>query len=150
MDILESNGMTPLPPYIKRRANSEDSRRYQTVYAKKEGAVAAPTAGLHFTDEILDQIRGRGVDIGELTLHVGAGTFAPLRSEQMELKKLHEEYFEIDQKLCEQIKATKLNGGRIIAVGTTVVRGLESMMQNNVIQPINGNCLLYTSPSPRD
>ena len=146
VDILELNGMTPLPPYIKRRANSEDSRRYQTVYAKKEGAVAAPTAGLHFTDEILDQIRGRGVDIGELTLHVGAGTFAPLRSEQMELKKLHEEYFEIDQKLCEQIKATKLNGGRIIAVGTTVVRGLESMMQNNVIQPINGKTDIFITP----
>ena len=97
-------------------------------------------------DEVLDQIRGRGVDIGELTLHVGAGTFAPLRSEQMELKKLHEEYFEIDQKLCEQIKATKLNGGRIIAVGTTVVRGLESMMQNNVIQPINGKTDIFITP----
>ncbi len=143
MDILESNGMTPLPPYIKRRANSKDSRRYQTVYAKKEGAVAAPTAGLHFTGEILDQIRGKGVDIGELTLHIGAGTFSPLRSEQLELRKLHEEYFEINQKLCEQIKASKLKGGRIVAVGTTVVRGLESMMQNNEIQPINGKTDIF-------
>jgi len=145
-EILESNGLTPLPPYIKRSANSEDSRRYQTVYAKKEGAVAAPTAGLHFTDDILDEIKRRGIDIGELTLHVGAGTFAPLRSEQMELKKLHEEYFEIDQRLCDQIKISKANGGRIIAVGTTVVRGLESMMQKNEIQPINGNTDIFITP----
>ena len=146
MDILQSNGLTPLPPYIKRSANSEDSRRYQTVYAKKEGAVAAPTAGLHFTDDILDEIKQRGIDIGELTLHVGAGTFAPLRPEQMELKKLHEEYFEIDQRLCDQIKSSKANGGRIIAVGTTVVRGLESMMQKNEIQPINGKTDIFITP----
>ena len=146
MDILQSNGLTPLPPYIKRSANSEDSRRYQTVYAKKEGAVAAPTAGLHFTDDILDEIKQRGIDIGELTLHVGAGTFAPLRPEQMELKKLHEEYFEIDQRLCDQIKTSKANGGKIIAVGTTVVRGLESMMQRNKIQPINGKTDIFITP----
>ena len=109
MDILYSDGLTPLPPYIKRGPNEEDRNRYQTVFAKKEGAVAAPTAGLHFTTAILDEIREKGISIGERTLHFGAGTFAPLRYEQIESKKLHEEYFEVDQKLCEQIKAATVS-----------------------------------------
>lgn len=146
MDILYSDGLTPLPPYIKRGPNEEDRNRYQTVFAKKEGAVAAPTAGLHFTNDILDEIREKGISIGELTLHVGAGTFAPLRDEQIESKKLHEEYFEVDQKLCEQIKAAKANDGRIIAVGTTVVRALESLMQKNGIQPINDKTDIFITP----
>ncbi len=146
MDILYSDGLTPLPPYIKRGPNEEDRNRYQTVFAKKEGAVAAPTAGLHFTNDILDEIKEKGTSIGELTLHVGAGTFAPLRSEQIESKKLHEEYFEVDQKLCEQIKAAKANDGRIIAVGTTVVRALESLMQKNGIEPINDKTDIFITP----
>ncbi|MED6343503.1 MAG: tRNA preQ1(34) S-adenosylmethionine ribosyltransferase-isomerase QueA [Pseudomonadota bacterium] len=146
MDILYSDGLTPLPPYIKRGPNEEDRNRYQTVFAKKEGAVAAPTAGLHFTNDILDEIREKGISIGELTLHVGAGTFAPLRDEQIESKKLHEEYFEVDQKLCEQIKAAKANDGRIIAVGTTVVRALESLMQKNDIEPINDKTDIFITP----
>lgn len=146
MDILYSDGLTPLPPYIKRGPNEEDRNRYQTVFAKKEGAVAAPTAGLHFTNDILDEIKEKGISIGELTLHVGAGTFAPLRDEQIESKKLHEEYFEVDQKLCEQIKAAKANDGRIIAVGTTVVRALESLMQKNGIQPINDKTDIFITP----
>ncbi len=146
MDILYSDGLTPLPPYIKRGPNEEDRNRYQTVFAKKEGAVAAPTAGLHFTNDILDEIKEKGISIGELTLHVGAGTFAPLRDEQIESKKLHEEYFEVDQKLCEQIKATKANDGRIIAVGTTVVRALESLMQKNGIEPINDKTDIFITP----
>ena len=146
MDILYSDGLTPLPPYIKRGPNEEDRNRYQTVFAKKEGAVAAPTAGLHFTNDILDEIREKGISIGELTLHVGAGTFAPLRDEQIESKKLHEEYFEVDQKLCEQIKAAKANDGRIIAVGTTVVRALESLMQKNGIEPINDKTDIFITP----
>ena len=146
MDILYSDGLTPLPPYIKRGPNEEDRNRYQTVFAKKEGAVAAPTAGLHFTNDILNEIREKGISIGELTLHVGAGTFAPLRYEQIESKKLHEEYFEVDQKLCEQIKAAKANDGRIIAVGTTVVRALESLMQKNGIEPINDKTDIFITP----
>ena len=146
MDILYSYGLTPLPPYIKRGPNEEDRNRYQTVFAKKEGAVAAPTAGLHFTNDILDEIKEKGISIGELTLHVGAGTFAPLRDEQIESKKLHEEYFEVDQKLCEQIKAAKANDGRIIAVGTTVVRALESLMQKNGIEPINDKTDIFITP----
>ena len=146
MKMLNSNGLTPLPPYIKRIPNTDDRRRYQTVFAKKEGAVAAPTAGLHFTPDVLNEIRNKGVEIGELTLHVGAGTFAPLRVEQIKSRKLHQEYFEIDQTLCDQIKIAKSNGGRIIAVGTTVVRALESLMQENGIEPMSGLTDIFIVP----
>ena len=146
MSILNSNGQTPLPPYIKRSPNSDDRKRYQTVFAKKEGAVAAPTAGLHFTTDVLDELRRKEVDIGELTLHVGAGTFAPLRPEQIKSKKLHQEFYEVDQKLCDQIRISKLNGGRIIAVGTTVVRALESLMQKSGIKPISDETDIFIAP----
>ena len=146
MKILNSNGLTPLPPYIKRIPNKDDRRRYQTVFAKREGAVAAPTAGLHFTPDVLNEIRNKGVEIGELTLHVGAGTFAPLRAEQIKSRKLHQEYFEIDQMLCDQIKIARSNGGRVIAVGTTVVRALESLMQENGIEPMSGLTDIFIVP----
>ena len=146
MKILNSNGLTPLPPYIKRIPNKDDRRRYQTVFAKREGAVAAPTAGLHFTPDVLNEIRNKGVEIGELTLHVGAGTFAPLRAEQIKSRKLHQEYFEIDQALCDQIKNARSNGGRVIAVGTTVVRALESLMQENGIEPMSGLTDIFIVP----
>lgn len=146
MKILNSNGLTPLPPYIKRIPNKDDRRRYQTVFAKREGAVAAPTAGLHFTPDVLNEIRNKGVEIGELTLHVGAGTFAPLRAEQIKSRKLHQEHFEIDQTLCDQIKIAKSNGGRVIAVGTTVVRALESLMQENGIEPMSGLTDIFIVP----
>ena len=144
--ILNSNGLTPLPPYIKRIPNKDDRRRYQTVFAKREGAVAAPTAGLHFTPDVLNEIRNKGVEIGELTLHVGAGTFAPLRAQQIKSRKLHQEYFEIDQALCDQIKIARSNGGRVIAVGTTVVRALESLMQENGIEPMSGLTDIFIVP----
>ena len=146
MKILNSNGLTPLPPYIKRIPNKDDRRRYQTVFAKREGAVAAPTAGLHFTPDVLNEIRNKGVEIGELTLHVGAGTFAPLRAQQIKSRKLHQEYFEIDQALCDQIKNARSNGGRVIAVGTTVVRALESLMQENGIEPMSGLTDIFIVP----
>ena len=146
MKILNSNGLTPLPPYIKRIPNKDDRRRYQTVFAKRDGAVAAPTAGLHFTPDVLNKIRNKGVEIGELTLHVGAGTFAPLRAEQIKSRKLHQEYFEIDQALCDQIKIARSNGGRVIAVGTTVVRALESLMQENGIEPMSGLTDIFIVP----
>ena len=146
MKMLNSNGLTPLPPYIKRIPNKDDQRRYQTVFAKREGAVAAPTAGLHFTPDVLNEIRNKGVEIGELTLHVGAGTFAPLRAEQIKSRKLHQEYFEIDQVLCDQIKIARSNGGRVIAVGTTVVRALESLMQENGIEPMSGLTDIFIVP----
>ena len=146
MKMLNSNGLTPLPPYIKRIPNKDDRRRYQTVFAKREGAVAAPTAGLHFTPDVLNEIRNKGVEIGELTLHVGAGTFAPLRAQQIKSRKLHQEYFEIDQTLCDQIKIARSNGGRVIAVGTTVVRALESLMQENGIEPMSGLTDIFIVP----
>lgn len=146
MKMLNSNGLTPLPPYIKRIPNKDDRRSYQTVFAKREGAVAAPTAGLHFTPDVLNEIRNKGVEIGELTLHVGAGTFAPLRAEQIKSRKLHQEYFEIDQTLCDQIKIARSNGGRVIAVGTTVVRALESLMQENGIEPMSGLTDIFIVP----
>ena len=146
MKMLNSNGLTPLPPYIKRIPNKDDRRRYQTVFAKREGAVAAPTAGLHFTPDVLNEIRNKGVEIGELTLHVGAGTFAPLRAQQIKSRKLHQEYFEIDQALCDQIKIARSNGGRVIAVGTTVVRALESLMQENGIEPMSGLTDIFIVP----
>ena len=146
MKMLNSNGLTPLPPYSKRIPNKDDRRRYQTVFAKREGAVAAPTAGLHFTPDVLNEIRNKGVEIGELTLHVGAGTFAPLRAEQIKSRKLHQEYFEIDQTLCDQIKIARSNGGRVIAVGTTVVRALESLMQENGIEPMSGLTDIFIVP----
>ena len=146
MKILNSNGLTPLPPYIKRIPNKDDRRRYQTVFAKRAGAVAAPTAGLHFTPDVLNEIRNKGVEIGELTLHVGAGTFAPLRAQQIKSRKLHQEYFEIDQALCDQIKIARSNGGRVIAEGTTVVRALESLMQENGIEPMSGLTDIFIVP----
>ncbi|MCH1530789.1 MAG: S-adenosylmethionine:tRNA ribosyltransferase-isomerase [Gammaproteobacteria bacterium] len=126
--------------------NKDDRRRYQTVFAKREGAVAAPTAGLHFTPDVLNEIRNKGVEIGELTLHVGAGTFAPLRAEQIKSRKLHQEHFEIDQTLCDQIKIAKSDAGRVIAVGTTVVRALESLMQENGIEPMSGLTDIFIVP----
>mgnify|MGYP002630538163 FL=1 len=146
MNLLSSIGSTPLPPYIKRSANQDDQERYQTIFASKKGAVAAPTAGLHFTQEILNEIKQLGADIGELTLHVGAGTFAPIRSEQIKSKKLHKEFFEIDERLCVQIKNAKANGGRVIAVGTTVVRALESIMLDGKLQAVSGETDIFITP----
>ncbi len=120
-------GVTPLPPYIRReREDPRDRHRYQTVYAAEPGAVAAPTAGLHFTDEMLDLLRARGVRMVRLTLHVGLGTFAPISTERIEDHKMHAEQFSISEDAAETINRTRQEGGRVIAVGTTVVRTLES------------------------
>jgi len=124
--ILERIGEMPIPPYMERRADETDNQTYQTVYAQKRGAVAAPTAGLHFTDELLDQIRSKGVDVSFVTLHVGIGTFRPVKVENVLEHAMHSEEYEIDALTAAQINQTKQNGGRIIAVGTTVVRTLES------------------------
>ena len=138
----------PLPPYIKREANPRDEKRYQTIYASKLGAVAAPTAGLHFTEELLNKIQKMKVDIGEITLHIGAGTFMPLRAKQLQMKKLHKEYFSIEQKLCNQIKHTKKLGGRIIAVGTTATRALETVGLKR-IEPKKGYTDIFIYPGFR-
>ena len=125
-------GLIPLPPYIHRplKNSEEDKERYQTVYAKKSGSVAAPTAGLHFTPELLDKIQAKGIDVQYLTLHVGLGTFLPVKTERIEDHKMHEEYFELKKELLEKIELTKKRGGRIITVGTTTTRVLEAIYSN--------------------
>lgn len=126
-EVLEEVGNMPLPPYITERL--DDTSRYQTVYAKFDGSVAAPTAGLHFTDELLEQIKEKGINIAYLTLHVGLGTFKPVSDDEIEEHKMHSEYYVLDEKNAEIINQTKENGKRVIAVGTTSVRTLESICQ---------------------
>ena len=143
---MSAQGQIPLPPYIKRDPNIKDTQRYQTVFASERGAVAAPTAGLHFTETIFSELRQRGIDIGFLTLHVGAGTFMPLREEQILEKKLHQEYFSVSSSLCHQIKQAHLKSGRIIAVGTTVTRALESLMMSGGLRDYKGFTDIFITP----
>jgi S-adenosylmethionine:tRNA ribosyltransferase-isomerase len=122
-------GRLPLPPYIQREPGADDRERYQTVFAKQVGAVAAPTAGLHFDEALLDGLRARGVEFGHVTLHVGAGTFQPMRVEHLHEHRMHSEWLNVGAELVAQIRRTRERGGRVIAVGTTVVRALESAMR---------------------
>ena len=122
---LERLGHIPLPPYIDREDTAEDRERYQTVFARDPGSVAAPTAGLHFTDEILARLRDKGVETASVTLHVGLGTFAPIRTEVVEEHKIHTEWYQIPDETAEQITRAKREGRRVVAVGTTTVRTLE-------------------------
>lgn len=128
-DILEQVGHMPLPPYIDRPDEQTDKERYQTVYNQVPGAVAAPTAGLHFDDALLAGLKDKGVDMAFVTLHVGAGTFQPVRVEKIEDHQMHSEYIEVPQDVVDAIRATKAKGGRVIAVGTTSVRSIESAAQ---------------------
>lgn len=126
-EILDRLGQMPLPPYIKEKL--DDRERYQTVYSKHEGSAAAPTAGLHFTDELLAEVRRKGVDLAFLTLHVGLGTFRPMSVERVEDHVMHEEYYTLPQETADKINETKVRGGRVIAVGTTSARTLETVGQ---------------------
>ena len=126
LEVLQQVGHMPLPPYIQREDNVQDVERYQTVYARIPGAVAAPTAGLHFTDDLIEEIKGKGIDCVFITLHIGAGTFQPVRVENIEDHRMHCEYLQISESVCEKIKLTQTRGGRVIAVGTTAVRCLET------------------------
>ena len=126
LSALERKGHMPLPPYIDRPDTEEDKERYQTVYNEKPGAVAAPTAGLHFTDELLAQLKEKGVNMEFVTLHVGAGTFQSIRVDDVKEHKMHSEYAEVPQNVVDAIKTTKAAGNRVIAVGTTSVRSIES------------------------
>jgi S-adenosylmethionine:tRNA ribosyltransferase-isomerase len=150
IDVLSKYGHTPLPPYIRREDDAFDRERYQSVFARYPGAVAAPTAGLHFDKGQLNRLRARGVDIAFLTLHVGAGTFQPLRAEQLRARKLHAEHLEISESLCSAVAETRERGGRIIAVGTTTVRGLESAARRGTgqsdLQPYSGDTDLFVMP----
>src|SRR2546426_1090194 len=131
-EVLEQYGETPLPPYIKRLrgSTSEDRERYQTIYAKSSGAIAAPTAGLHFTERVLEQLKERGIKITEITLHVGYGTFAPIRVEDTEQHRVAPESFEISARAAETINDAHAKGGRVIAIGTTTTRALESAVND--------------------
>ncbi len=152
LDILHRNGQIPLPPYIERKIPNEelkklDFERYQTVYAKDEGSVAAPTAGLHFTEDILNKLEQKGVELAYITLNVGLGTFRPVQCENLENHKMHSETFEISQKAAEQINRAKKDGKKIVAVGTTTVRTLETAYKKfGCIKPCHDHSELFIYP----
>ncbi len=146
IEWLDEYGRMPLPPYIEREANVEDSDRYQTVYARHKGAVAAPTAGLHFTESLLQDLLQQGVEQGFVTLHVGAGTFQPMRTERIEDHVMHSEWCQVSETLCEQIQAARERKGRIIAVGTTAVRSLESASKSGEVEPFCGETDIFITP----
>lgn len=131
MDIIWKYGNMPLPPYIKRSPDESDKETYQTIYAKEEGSIAAPTAGLHFTNRLLNKITSKGILLRELTLHVGIGTFSPIRTKNVEEHSMGIEYFEIDNELISEIKEVKASGKRVISVGTTTTRAIEGYMSSN-------------------
>ena len=144
-EILDKIGLMPLPPYIHEKLKEKD--RYQTVYAKYEGSAAAPTAGLHFTNELLEEIRQKGIDIANVTLHVGIGTFRPVKEENVEEHAMHTEHFYIKQEDVEKINKAKKEGHRIIAVGTTSCRVLESIAdENGYVKPIEADTGIFIYP----
>lgn len=146
--MLEKYGEMPLPPYIRRQEqNPEDAERYQTVYARKMGAVAAPTAGLHFTPELFEALKRRGVESCFLTLHVGAGTFLPVKTENISEHKMHAEYFEILPEAAAQITQAKREGRRVVAVGTTSLRSLEAIAaEDGGVEPFQGETRIFITP----
>ncbi|MGD2170780.1 MAG: tRNA preQ1(34) S-adenosylmethionine ribosyltransferase-isomerase QueA [Gammaproteobacteria bacterium] len=146
LELLERYGRVPLPPYIRRADETADRDRYQTVYASKPGAVAAPTAGLHFDDEILARLREKGARSAHVTLHVGAGTFQPMRGEDIDSHVMHSELIEVPPAVCDQIAATRERGNRVIAIGTTVVRCLESAVRNGKLRSLRGESNLFIKP----
>ncbi len=147
--LLASYGTVPLPPYIKRAANITDRERYQTVYAKQPGSVAAPTAGLHFNSAMIDAIKARGVDYAELTLHIGLGTFSPIHSDDIAHHAMHSEKLHIGENLCCAYARCRQKRGRVVAVGTTVVRGLESAIKDGQLKPYDTDTSLFIKPGFR-
>ncbi len=146
-ELLEKFGHIPLPPYIEREDTEADKERYQTVFAEEVGAVAAPTAGLHFTPELLAALADKGVETAKVTLHVGAGTFLPVRVDNLEEHVMHAEWVEVDQATCDAVAACKTRGGKVIAVGTTSVRSLESAAKaTGTLQPFTGDTRLFITP----
>lgn len=147
--LLLRAGKLPLPPYITREPGSADAERYQTVFARETGAVAAPTAGLHFDEALLAALRERGIEFGHVTLHVGAGTFQPMRAERLEDHVMHSEWLNVGATLCERIRKARARGGRVVAVGTTVVRALETAMQDGEMRPFAGDTQIFIFPGYR-
>ena len=144
--FFEQHGAMPLPPYIARGAEANDRERYQTVFARELGAVAAPTAGLHFDADLLRRCAERGVQTAYLTLHVGAGTFQPVRVQNLDEHRMHAEYVSVTAEVCERIAATRARGGRVVAVGTTVVRSLETAAQSGELKPFAGETRIFIRP----
>lgn len=144
--LLAEYGKMPLPPYIQRTPDKMDTDRYQTVYAKRAGAVAAPTAGLHFDIELLNLLQDKNVEIANITLHVGAGTFQPVREKNIMQHTIHAEKVIVSKHVCEKIAACKKRNNRVIAVGTTSVRALESAALNGIIEPYEGDTSLFIYP----
>jgi S-adenosylmethionine:tRNA ribosyltransferase-isomerase len=147
--VLLRLGRMPLPPYIQREADSDDDERYQTLFARAPGAVAAPTAGLHFDQPLLDALTARGVAFGHVTLHVGAGTFQPLRSDDVGEHVMHREWLNVGAELVEKMRRTRAAGHRVIAVGTTVVRALESASRDGEVLPFAGETQIFIFPGYR-
>jgi S-adenosylmethionine:tRNA ribosyltransferase-isomerase len=147
--LMERQGHVPLPPYIARADKPADLTRYQTVYARRPGAVAAPTAGLHFDEPLLKRLAEQGVGSAHLTLHVGAGTFQPVRVSDLDRHVMHSEYVEVNQQVCEQVRKTRAAGGSIVAVGTTSVRSLEAASADGEIRPFRGDTRLFIRPGYR-
>ena len=145
-EALECYGRLPLPPYIERDVEKEDRERYQTVYAEHSGAVAAPTAGLHFDQAMLDKIEALGIEMAHVTLHVGAGTFQPVRVDDVKTHIMHSERIDVSEDICEQVRATRLRGGRVIAIGTTSVRALESASHSGQIEAFSGETDIFIYP----
>lgn len=148
-EVLEAIGHIPLPPYIGRPAEPADRHRYQTIYACRRGSVAAPTAGLHFDRALMAALKRRGVAMGYLTLHIGAGTFRPLRVERVEAHRMHRESIEIGEPLCRLVADTRRRGGRVVAVGTTSVRALETASMAGGLRPFRGDTELFIYPGHR-
>lgn len=146
LEIFESYGHIPLPPYIRREDNNTDITRYQTVYAKHPGAVAAPTAGLHFTTALLAELNSQQVSVESITLHVGAGTFKPVKVKNPKQHRMHAEFAHVPQQACDKIIQTKKQGGRVVAVGTTCVRALESAALSGEISPFSGETDIFIYP----
>lgn len=148
-ELIEAHGRLPLPPYIEHAADEVDATRYQTVYAKQPGAVAAPTAGLHFDQDLLVRLRGKGVQFAYVTLHVGAGTFQPVRTENLAQHKMHSEWYTIAAATVDAVRATKAMGGSVVAVGTTSLRALESASQSGILQAGSADTALFITPGYR-
>ncbi|QNQ98457.1 tRNA preQ1(34) S-adenosylmethionine ribosyltransferase-isomerase QueA [Pseudomonas oryzihabitans] len=146
LPLLERVGHMPLPPYIDRPDEAEDRERYQTVYARNAGAVAAPTAGLHFDEPLLEAIRAKGVATAFVTLHVGAGTFQPVRVEKIEDHHMHREWLQVDQAVVDAVAACRARGGRVVAVGTTSVRSLESSARDGELKAFAGETDIFLYP----
>jgi S-adenosylmethionine:tRNA ribosyltransferase-isomerase len=144
--LLERHGHVPLPPYIEHADTADDERRYQTVFAAKPGAVAAPTAALHFDEAVLAALAERGVQRAAVTLHVGAGTFQPVRVERIAEHRMHSEWFEVPQATVDAIAATRARGGRVVAVGTTTIRSLESAARGGALQACTGVTDIFITP----